>query len=77
MNNCKGRTGNRDAAPQSPNQSLGELRFATSKFAFERQNRSRGDIVCKSTSDFLGLGRIIGNERSHPVIVDCGPQIAE
>ncbi len=77
MNNCKGRAGNRDAAPQSRNQSLRELGLATPQVAFERQNRSYIDVVRKSASDFLSFSRIIGNERSHQVIADCGPRIAE
>ena len=77
MNNCKGRAGDRDAAPQSRNQSLGKLSLATPQLALERQNRSRIEFLRELLADFLGFSRIIGNERSHQIIADCGPWIAE
>ena len=65
MNDCKGGTGNREAAFQSGNEPLGELSFAAPKFAFERQNRPRIEFLRELAADCLGFSRAVGNEGSH------------
>ena len=51
MNDCEGRAGNRDAASQSRNESIGELSFAAPKFAFERQDRPSIDFFRELPAD--------------------------
>ena len=71
MNDCKGGTGNRDAASQSRNEPFGELSFAAPKFAFERQDRPCIDFFREMPADCLTLRCAIGNERSYLSIADC------
>src|SRR6266566_1901780 len=77
VNNCKGGAGNRDAAFQSRNEPLGELSFAASKFAFERQDRPSIEFPRELPADCLSLRCAIGNERSHLLIADYGVRSAD
>jgi len=77
VNNCKGGTGNRDAAFQSGNEPLGELSFAAPKFAFERQDRPRIELLRELPANCRSLRCAIGNERSHLSIADYGLRIAD